>query len=132
MAQNTTTTSNDETVTADDLRHEVPTARFQLANNNKEVAFYPDVDAAEYGVIKHEYEGLPGRGVVLYDVTGWETVDKDIDTETREWISAALFGTGGAEGNMSHVDTHTIKVTNPYEGDSYTVKLETANKRRDQ
>jgi len=138
----------DESATLDDLRNEVPSAGFRLTNNNEEVEFYPDAPGAEFGVIKHEYEGLPARGVVLYDVVGWEIVDMDFEpmdedatveeefehfeAEIREWISEALFSSDrmGAEGNMSHVDTHTIKVTNPYEGDSYTVELETENKRR--
>jgi len=146
MAQNTAT--DEEPATMDDLVNEVPSAGFRLTNNNEEVSFYPDARGAEFGVIKHEYKGLPARGVVLYDVVGWEIVDMDFETmdedatmeedfehfesEIREWISEALFSSemSSTEGNMSHVDTHTIEVTNPYEGDSYTVKLETANKCR--
>lgn len=146
VAQNST--ADDESATLDDLQYEEPSAGFRLTDNYEVVSFYPDAPGAEFGVIKHRYDGFPSRGVVLYDVVGWEIVDIDLEpmdedktmkeefdfyeTEIREWISRALFSTscGSAEANMSHVDTHTIKVTHPYEGNSYTVKLETTNKRR--
>lgn len=147
MAQNITTT-NDASTTLEDLRGKVPSVKFRLTDNNEEVEVYPDVPGAEFGVIKHKYEGLPARGVVLYDVVGWEIVEMDFEpndndatmeeefkhfkTEIGEWITGVLFSShrAGTEANMSQVDTHTIEVTDPYEGDSYTVKLETDNKRR--
>jgi len=143
-----TDAADDEPATIDDLRNDVASAAFRVTSNNEEVKFYPDAPGAEFGVVKHKYDGFPARGVVLYDVVGWEIVDMDFEPEDndatmqeefeyyedeiREWISEALFSSdrNGAEANTSRVRRHTIKVTNPWEGDSYVVELKTANKRR--
>jgi hypothetical protein len=144
----TEATDDDESATLDDLVNEVPSTGFRVTSNNEEVDYYPDAPGAEYGVIKHKYDGLPARGIVLYDVVDWEIVDMDFEPtkedatmqeefeyyegEIREWIEDTLFTSERtrAEANFRRVESHTIEVENPWEGDSYTIKLETANKRR--
>jgi len=146
MAKNTT--ADDESATLEDLRNEVPSMGFRVTNNNEGVNFYPDAAGAEYGVIEHKYEGLPAQGVILYDVVGYEIVDMDFEpqhddatmkeefenyeAEIREWIEDGIFTTdlSSADVNTYREDTHTYVVENPYEGDRYTIKLKTENKRR--
>jgi len=52
--------------------------------------------------------------------------------EIRDWIEDALFNTAlsSADANVYREDTHTVEIENPYDGDRYTVKLKTENKRR--
>jgi len=137
-----------ESATLEDLRNEVPSIGFRVANNNEGVNFYPGAPGAEYGVIEHKYEGLPAQGVILYDVVGYEIIDMDFEpqhddatmeeefenyeAEIREWIEDGIFTTdlSSANVNTHREDTHTYVVENPWEGDRYTVKLETENKRR--
>jgi len=146
MAQNTT--ADDESATLEDLRNEMPSMGFRVTNNNEGVNFYPGALGAEYGVIKHKYEGFPARGVVLYDVVGYEIVDMEFEperedttmeeefeyyeAEIREWIEDAIFSTdlSSADVNTYREGTHTYIIENPWEGDRYTIKLETENKRR--
>lgn len=144
MVEDTNTTD----ATLDDLRDNPVSVGFRVTNNNEKVDLYPDAPGAELGVIKHKYEGFPAQGVVLYDVTGWEIADYDLDLkdedvtmeeefemfedEIREWIADVLFNTSlsSADANTYHGGTHTIVVEDPSEGDRYTVELKTENKRR--
>jgi len=145
MAHNETTTTE---ATLDDLRNEVPSMGFRISGNNEGVNVYPDAPGAEFGVVEHQHEGLPAQGTILYDVVGYEIVDMDFEPrhedvtmqeefeqcedEIREWLDDALFNTSlsSAEANTYREGTHTYVVENPWEGDRYTVGLETENKRR--
>ena len=142
------TNADDESATLDDLTNTVASAGFRVTANNEGVNLYPDAAGGEFGVVEHKYEGLPARGVVLYDVVGYEIVDMDFEpqhedatmqeefeyfeAEIREWIEDALFNAdmGSAEANISREDRHRYVVENPWEGDRYTVELKTENKRR--
>ena len=144
MAQKTTT--DDESATKDDLQNVVPSAGFRETSNNEEIKIYPDPTETARGVIQHTYDGLPARGVVLYDIVDYEIVDSDFEPveetmaddmelygdEIREYIDGVLFDSSmsSPEGNCGYVDHHTVTVENPWDGDSYTVELETDNKRR--
>lgn len=146
MAQQTTT--DDEPATTDDLLNAVPSTGFTVPSNNEGINLYPDPTGHARGVLKHTFDGWPANGIVLYDVTGYEIVDCEFEpldedatmeeefdifeADIREYIDGVLFDSSlsSAEGNCGYVDHHTIEITNPYEGDSYTVALETENKRR--
>lgn len=141
------TTTDDEAQT-DDLTNLTPSVGFRRTGNNERMWVYPDAPGAKHGVIRHDYDGLPARGTILYDVTGYDIVDMDFEVgdenttmaeefdhwevEFREWIEGALFDTslGATEANFSDEGGHTITLKNPWEGDEFTVELETENKRR--
>jgi hypothetical protein len=144
MAQNTTDDGSDTI----DLTNEMATVSFEVRSNNETERWYPESGNAEYGIVSHRYEGFPARGVVRYDVVGYEIVDMDFkpmdedatmqeefeyyEGEIRDWIEDALFNTAlsSADANVYREGTHTVEIKNPYEGDRYTIKLETENKRR--
>lgn len=151
MAQKATTDGGTDAENGDDeidLLNEEPTAGFTVSSNNEEVEIYGDGLGGELGCVEHTYDGLPARGVVRYDVDGYEIVDMEFDpedddatmeeqfdaleAEIREWIESALFesGVSSAEANIYREKTHTVVVENPWEGDRYTIELETSNKRR--
>jgi len=137
-----------ETATLEDLRNKVPSIGFRVSSNNEGVNLYPDAPGAKYGVIEHKYEGFPARGVVLYDVVGYEIVDMDFEphyddatmeeeferfeVEIREWLDNAAFSTdlSSADSNIYREARHTYVVEHSYEGERYTIKLETEKKRR--
>lgn len=130
------------------FRHEIPTVAAEICDNNETVKLYPDHDdGGSRGLIRHQYDGSPAHGVVVYDVTGFKITDVSIPdeelpadkTETemlerhrddyREWVNNNVFG-DESSGWIEYVDKHTLTFENPYEGDVITVELETENKRR--
>lgn len=131
-----------------DLSDALPTVRFRRAGNNEELVYYPEAGDAAFGVVEHRYDGWPARGVVRFDVIGWEIVDADFDSEPyygsveedlekmeaeiREWVEEVLCQTDSTRGSASFRDEggHTIRVIDDYEGDEYVVELETENRRR--
>jgi len=141
------------------------TVAHEIRSNNERVRLYatadgetPHIDRSvsaddvdRYGVIRHDYEGLPARGTVLYDVTDYEVVDVNIpddgdrpdnhtdrevfeafEYEYREIIERDLFSSEYRSASDAQFtdDTHTVLVRNPHDGDELTVKLHTTNKRR--
>jgi hypothetical protein len=145
MAQDDATTTE---ATLDDLRNEAVSAGFRISSNNEEVTVYPDASGAEFGVVEHQYQGIPAQGTVLYDVVDWEIVDMDFETEhedatmqeeferyedeIREWLVDALFNASltSAEANVYREERHVYIVEDPWDGDRYTIELETENQRR--
>lgn len=142
------TTDNDSTTgaTLDDLRNELATFRATVRSNNETVRLYPDAGDTAFGVIRHDYEGFPAQGTVLYDVVGFDIVDMDfephddmtmaeefeqIEDDVRTYIREALFdGRSRASAHTSRTETHTICVEHPHEGNEWVIELDTANKRR--
>lgn len=145
MAQDNATTTE---ATLDDLRSEAVSAGFRISDNNEEVELHPGAPGAEFGVVKHQYEGLPAQGTVLYDVVDWEIIDMDFETEVedatmqeeferyedeiREWIESALFDGSltSAEANIYREARHIYVVEDPWDFDRYAVELKTENQRR--
>lgn len=149
-ADDTEATDESNSATKDALLNVVPSTGFRVTSNNEKINVYPDPTGTARGVIEHQYDGWPAKGVVLHDITGYEIVDASGETggpdedetlaemldiweaDIREWIDGVLFDTSlsSTEGNCKYVDTHTIEITNPWEDETYTVELETENKRR--
>lgn len=145
MAEKTATTDD---ATLDDLTNEPVTVGFEVRGNNETVKYYPGAPGAELGVVKHKYDGFPARGVVLYDVVGYEIVDYEFETHDddmtmdeefelfegsiREWLDDLLFSAERtrASGHIQREGTHTWTVEHPHEDEVYTVELQTENKRR--
>lgn len=134
MTANTSTESEPVTDT-------VPVWRFDCTSNNEHVIIYSD---GEDQVIQHEYDGLPARGTVRYDIEDFEITDAEFyedhggksdeevlemfRAEIREYVEAALFSHDDRGAWVSLVDSHELKVK--MEGDEYIVELITSNKRR--
>lgn len=154
MAAKNSTADGDESTktsaTKDDLLNVVPSTGFRVTSNNEKINVYPDPTDTAHGVIEHTYAGWPAKGIVLYDITGYDIVDARGETgapdedetleemlegwepDIRDWLDGVLFDSsmGSTEGNCKYVDTHTIEISNPWEDETYTVELETENKRR--
>jgi hypothetical protein len=127
---------------------ETPNFVTEVRDNNETVKLYPDHDdGGSRGLIRHQYDGLPAHGVVVYDVTGFKITDVSIPdeelpadkTETEmleryrddyvEWVNIDVFSDEHSVW-VKYVGKHTFTVKNPYEGDVITVELETEDKRR--
>lgn len=137
-----------EVTETSDLVNEPVAVRLNVPRNNELVRLYPDAGTEQCGIIRHDYDGLPALGTVLYDVVGYEIVDAtfhDLDDDDNhmqeyeyyereicEWIDEAVFDTSlsSADCNTYRGDTHEWRVEHPWEGDEFVIHLHTANKRR--
>lgn len=145
MTENKTTID----VTMEDIQNAEKSVSLRRPGNNEKITLYPHIDDTEHGIIRHDYDGYPAMGTVVYDITDWEIVGYDLNDPTddedvefdmykdtiKEWIQKAVF-TGRrtrdtcVKADYNYEGDRKITVENPYDGDTFTIKLEVANKRR--
>lgn len=141
------TTTDTDSIDLDDLKDLPRQLHNEVRSNNETVTFYLTPDRDQLGVIRHNYDGFPALGTVLFDVTGYEIVDYELvdvpDGETpetefdhfsqeiHEWIDQQLTErVVEGRADIDYVDHHKYSFEDPYEGDVFVIELETTNKRR--